>query len=195
MTHQAQEIEYKSISDLLPNILTNFYVYSGSLTTPPCYQVVNWVVMADRLYMNAKQLEMFRNLYAPQQAEDRQEEAAHQQHPVGHGHPEAGGRQADLLNVQEHQRESQPQSEPLMIMPNIRHLQPLNNRTILASFEPLGRLEQMAIGGTPNENGFITIPYNSGSTSWQYQQHLEGPMIVLVACVSFAMTVMPVISP
>lgn len=76
MTDKPQEIEYKSINDLLPNNLRSFYTYSGSLTTPPCHQVVNWIVMSERLYMNAKQIEMFRNLYAPMSDEDPYEEPA-----------------------------------------------------------------------------------------------------------------------
>lgn len=117
LTDQAQEIEYKAIRDLLPSSTTNFYTYSGSLTTPPCYQVVNWIVMQDRLYLNAKQIEMFRNLYAPQ----TQSETEHSAQAEG----------------------------PSLIMPNIRQTQPLSNRTILASFSPYGRLEQIQIANTP----------------------------------------------
>lgn len=121
-TEQAQEIEYKSINDLLPPKLNSFYTYSGSLTTPPCYQVVNWVVMTDRLAMNAKQIEMFRNLYAPP---DSNEEGSEQ-----------------------HAR---------LIMPNVRNLQPLNNRTILASFETMGRLEAEYSGPIGSANGLYTV--------------------------------------
>lgn len=131
MTNMAQEIEYKSINDLLPNILTSFYTYSGSLTTPPCYQVVNWIVMSDRLYLNAKQIEMFRNLYAPP--------SGHQQH-----HAPAS-----------YDANEQRESTSKLIIPNIRQLQPLNNRTILASFSPLSRLEQIQV---------ISSPYNSASS-------------------------------
>lgn len=120
MTSQPQEIEYKSINDLLPNILTSFYTYSGSLTTPPCYQVVNWIVMSDRLYLNAKQIEMFRNLYPPSHGE---------------------------IEGQEHELSSPSETTP--IMPNIRNIQPINNRTILASFSPLSRLEQIQVANSP----------------------------------------------
>lgn len=121
MTSQTQDIEYKSINDLLPNILTSFYTYSGSLTTPPCYQVVNWIIMSDRLYLNAKQIEMFRNLYVPTHGENERPEGE--------------------------QGSSSENSPP--IMPNIRHIQPLNNRTILASFSPLSRLEQIQVANSP----------------------------------------------
>lgn len=120
MTDQAQEIEYKAIRDLLPSTTTNFYTYSGSLTTPPCYQVVNWIVMQDRLYLNAKQIEMFRNIYTPQAHSEKDHES----------------------------------SAP--IMPNIRHTQPLSSRTILASFSPYGRLEQIQIANSP-QNGATSM--------------------------------------
>lgn len=126
MTSQTQDIEYKSINDLLPNILTSFYTYSGSLTTPPCYQVVNWIVMSDRLYLNAKQIEMFRNIYAPIQGENEKPE---------------------------HEQGSPP------IMPNIRHIQPLNNRTILASFSPLSRLEQIQVANSPYSAATDNLSY------------------------------------
>lgn len=118
MTDQAQEIEYKSINDLLPNTMTSFYTYSGSLTTPPCYQVVNWIVMSERLYLNAKQIEMFRNMYTPI---------------------------------------SSSEEEPDIMMPNIRHIQPLNNRTIMASFAPLSRLEQMQVIQTPTYSSSTSL--------------------------------------
>lgn len=111
MTEESHEIEYKSIKDLLPSNLNSFYTYSGSLTTPPCYQVVNWIIMTERLNMNAKQIEMFRNLYAP----------------------------AGKHNNQDHQDDGM--HRPRLIVPNIRTLQPLNNRTILASFSRWGRLD------------------------------------------------------
>lgn len=115
-TKRVQTIEYKSLLDLLPSNLESFYTYSGSLTTPPCSQVVNWVVMTDRLYLNAKQIEMFRNLYAPPEHESS-----------GHYHSQS-------------EEEINPNRlEPLT--PNVRALQPLNNRTILASFAPFSRIE------------------------------------------------------
>lgn len=102
-SEHAQEVEYKSLNALLPDNLSAFYTYSGSLTTPPCYQVVNWIVMEQRLFLNAKQIELFRNLYAP---------------------PASGS----------------DESATTLIMPNIRQLQPLNGRHILASFRPSGKL-------------------------------------------------------
>lgn len=155
MTDQPQEIEYKSINDLLPNILTSFYTYSGSLTTPPCYQVVNWIVMHDRLYMNAKQLEMFRNLYAPMS----------------------------------HEQDDEHSPEPPLIMPNVRQLQTLNNRTILASFSPFGKLEQQANGVQVNND--FSLPY-SGALSL-HQQYLDATMVILVSMMSLALSILSVL--
>ena len=35
---------------------TRFYRYEGSLTTPPCSEGVQWVVMADKLQLSADQI-------------------------------------------------------------------------------------------------------------------------------------------
>lgn len=147
MTSQTQEIEYKSINDLLPNILTSFYTYSGSLTTPPCYQVVNWIVMSERLYLNAKQIEMFRNLYPPSHGE---------------------------IEGQEHELSSSSETTP--IMPNIRNIQPLNSRAILASFSPLSRLEQIQVANSP---------YNAAMSKHSSGIHFTGLICVSLIWSSF----------
>lgn len=150
MTNEAQEIEYKSINDLLPNTLSSFYTYSGSLTTPPCYQVVNWIVMSDRLYLNAKQIEMFRSLYAPPSSEES--------HSNEHG------------------------KDSVLIMPNTRQIQPLNNRTILASFASLNRLEQIQVAGAPYsgtpskfnfQNGYLQLIYQLVSAAFLFTNLLK----------------------
>lgn len=180
MTNEALAIEYKSINDLLPNDMGSFYTYSGSLTTPPCYQVVNWIVMNDRLYMNAKQLEMFRNLYAPL--------------TTNHEQPLNNNRlihsSSNYNDDHEEQQQQQHPSEPLAIMPNIRQLQPLNNRTILASFMPLGKLEQLQI----NPSSPSMSSQYSSSMSLRQQNQNNGPLIMILASVSFVMTIMPVLS-
>lgn len=137
MTNEAQEIEYKSINDLLPNTLSSFYTYSGSLTTPPCYQVVNWIVMSDRLYLNAKQIEMFRSLYAPPSTEESQD--------GNHG------------------------NDRVLIMPNTRQIQPLNNRTILGSFASLNRLEQIQVAGAPYNGSPSTSNFHGSYLQSLYQ--------------------------
>ena len=38
------------------------YRYEGSLTTPPCSEDFQWIVMATLIQMSAEQIEMFANL-------------------------------------------------------------------------------------------------------------------------------------
>lgn len=140
MTNQADIIEYKAISDLLPNNLDSFYTYSGSLTTPPCFQVVNWIVMSERLYMNAKQIEMFRNIYSPLNDEDKYK-------------------------------------EPSLIMPNVRNIQNLGQRAIMASFAPLQRHEkqvQISATGTTSSTSEYPIRSTSSSSSSNHQHPIRG---------------------
>lgn len=47
-----------NVGDLIPEDLTT-YRYQGSLTTPPCSEVVNWHVLATPITMSADQLAMF----------------------------------------------------------------------------------------------------------------------------------------
>jgi len=44
---------------LLPSEITHFYRYHGSLTTPPCSEVVDWVVLAQPIEASAQQIDQF----------------------------------------------------------------------------------------------------------------------------------------
>lgn len=48
---------------LLPSNLAH-YEYSGSLTTPPCSEVVHWIVLRQPLHMSIAQIEAFRAVFA-----------------------------------------------------------------------------------------------------------------------------------
>ncbi|XP_075252573.1 uncharacterized protein LOC142344644 [Convolutriloba macropyga] len=52
-----------SISDLIPlynpEFMSKFYHYDGSLTTPPCIEVVNWFVFQDPIYISQAQYDNF----------------------------------------------------------------------------------------------------------------------------------------
>lgn len=159
MTEEAQEIDYKSINDILPGNLNSFYTYSGSLTTPPCYQVVNWIVMAESLNMNAKQIEMFRNLYAPSPSQPEQ---------LGGVMMTSMGDNQMGADHHQHQRQHHQLTE--LIVPNIRSLQPLNNRTILAS-------RSLGPGGV-GTGRFDTALYNGHSSSSIHSPRLPNWLLV-----------------
>ncbi len=57
------EGEAINVSDLLPKDMT-YFNYGGSLTTPPCSEGVNWMLLATPVALSAEQIEQFRALYA-----------------------------------------------------------------------------------------------------------------------------------
>ena len=50
------------LNGLLPSTL-NSYRYTGSLTTPPFTEGVNWIVLADPIELSAGQIDQFRDLF------------------------------------------------------------------------------------------------------------------------------------
>ncbi|XP_064640381.1 carbonic anhydrase 2-like [Lineus longissimus] len=47
---------------LLPHDLHHYWTYAGSLTTPPCYQSVRWLVLMEPIEFSEDQLEAFRQM-------------------------------------------------------------------------------------------------------------------------------------
>ncbi|XP_026864861.2 carbonic anhydrase 9 [Electrophorus electricus] len=45
-----------NVRHLLPNNLEKFYRYKGSLTTPPCFQTVNWTLFSETVMVSRRQL-------------------------------------------------------------------------------------------------------------------------------------------
>ena len=52
-----------NVSDMLPKD-KGYYNYSGSLTTPPCSEGVNWNVLKSRVTASAKQINKFKEIHA-----------------------------------------------------------------------------------------------------------------------------------
>ena len=52
-----------ALDSLLPEART-YYTYQGSLTTPPCSEIVRWLLLDTPVTLSAAQLEMFRELYS-----------------------------------------------------------------------------------------------------------------------------------
>lgn len=55
----AEEI---NAAELLPTISKNYYRYYGSLTTPPCSEIVNWIVMKEPIQVSSQQVKDFATL-------------------------------------------------------------------------------------------------------------------------------------
>lgn len=58
----AQAKESIDFSKLIPS-RSKFFNYSGSLTTPPCSESVEWIVLADPITASKEQIETFAKLY------------------------------------------------------------------------------------------------------------------------------------
>ncbi|KAM8931071.1 receptor-type tyrosine-protein phosphatase gamma isoform 2-T2 [Pelodytes ibericus] len=55
------------LRDLLPTSLDSFYRYTGSLTTPPCSEIVEWVVFSRPVLISYHQLEAFYSIFTTEQ--------------------------------------------------------------------------------------------------------------------------------
>ncbi|KAM4651356.1 receptor-type tyrosine-protein phosphatase gamma isoform 2-T2 [Discoglossus pictus] len=55
------------LRDLLPTSLSSFYRYTGSLTTPPCSEIVEWVVFSRPVPISYHQLEAFYSIFTTEQ--------------------------------------------------------------------------------------------------------------------------------
>jgi len=48
---------------LLPDDISHFYAYDGSLTTPPCSENVHWIVLGTPVQLSKRQIDAFARLY------------------------------------------------------------------------------------------------------------------------------------
>ncbi|XP_070299055.1 receptor-type tyrosine-protein phosphatase gamma [Salvelinus sp. IW2-2015] len=69
VVHHEKEtfLEPFVLRDLLPSSLGSYYRYTGSLTTPPCSKVVEWIVFNRPVFLSYKQLEAFYSIFTQQQ--------------------------------------------------------------------------------------------------------------------------------
>ncbi|XP_034023525.1 receptor-type tyrosine-protein phosphatase gamma-like [Thalassophryne amazonica] len=69
VVHHEKEtfLEPFVLKDLLPASLGSYYRYTGSLTTPPCSKVVEWIVFSRPIYVSYKQLEAFYSIFTTEQ--------------------------------------------------------------------------------------------------------------------------------
>lgn len=59
---EAVSIQNLALDDLIPSKSEDFYHYSGSLTTPPCHESVQWIVNKNPILVSEDQMAIFRTL-------------------------------------------------------------------------------------------------------------------------------------
>jgi len=60
--------------DILPSDLESFYVYNGSLTTPPCNETVRWIIMKEIQEISESQLNLIRAAFPKLPTNSRQQQ-------------------------------------------------------------------------------------------------------------------------
>ncbi|KAM6979762.1 receptor-type tyrosine-protein phosphatase gamma [Aplochiton taeniatus] len=55
------------LRDLLPSSLDSYYRYTGSLTSPPCSRVVEWILFSRPVFLSHSQLEAFYSIFTTEQ--------------------------------------------------------------------------------------------------------------------------------
>ncbi|KAG2471352.1 PTPRG phosphatase, partial [Polypterus senegalus] len=69
VVHHEKEtfLEPFVLRDLLPASIGSYYRYTGSLTTPPCSETVEWIVFSRPVFISYQQLEAFYSIFTTEQ--------------------------------------------------------------------------------------------------------------------------------
>ncbi|XP_060765900.1 receptor-type tyrosine-protein phosphatase gamma isoform X3 [Neoarius graeffei] len=69
VVHHEKEtfLEPFILRDLLPSSIGSYYRYFGSLTTPPCTKIVDWIIFSRPVFLSYRQLEAFYSIFTTEQ--------------------------------------------------------------------------------------------------------------------------------
>ncbi|XP_071959708.1 carbonic anhydrase 2-like [Antedon mediterranea] len=78
--HKGQSADIKfpddegfKASEILPTNTKDYYTYDGSLTTPPLYETVTWILFKEPVEISQKQMDVFRSLKSTEKDEEEQQ--------------------------------------------------------------------------------------------------------------------------
>lgn len=80
------DIDDFKVEDLLPDEHMPYYRYQGSLTTPPCSEVVTWTIFEDTVSISEDQMQKFRTLMEDEPGETTAEKLVDNYRPVQNQH-------------------------------------------------------------------------------------------------------------
>lgn len=154
ITEEGSSIPLRPIPllSLFPVNTNNYYRYHGSMTTPPCLQVVEWTVFSEIAIISEKQLEAFR-LFRSYPSEEKKNKYQHR---------------FPTFQIRNNLRHSS--------VGHCRPLQPLGGRTVYSSHTEHATLLTSMTGSTlsilmASSLGFIIILLVLSRPSKEYSEH------------------------